>query len=107
MCESFYLKSGDTAPVLEAVLLDENGESIDLNDAEVQFRLQEPRGGSPVLNDAATSFDANGGIVRYSWSEDEISELTGRFRADFIVDYPDGSQETFPNDGFHDVIITD
>jgi uncharacterized protein YfaS (alpha-2-macroglobulin family) len=53
----------------------------------------------------ATIHDAPNGVVRYSWGTDDTDEA-GRYRAEFEVTYADGSVETFPNDGFHDVVLT-
>ncbi|MCU4744503.1 hypothetical protein [Natronoglomus mannanivorans] len=108
MSESFHLKKGDTAPSLEAILRDDGSEPVDLTEADVWLRLQEPRGGGLVLKSGVSVIDEEQGHVRYVWSEsDGDTEQTGRHRADFIVKYPDGAQETFPNDGFHDVVITE
>jgi hypothetical protein len=105
MGEIFHLKAGDTRPELEAVLEDQNDEPIDLTGADVSIRLLEPRGGDEVLNEPMTVSDATGGTVRYVWADGDTGD-PGRYRTEFVVTYADGSEETFPNDGYHDVVIT-
>jgi uncharacterized protein YfaS (alpha-2-macroglobulin family) len=105
MSETFPLKVGDTAPVLQATLSDNSGTAVDLTGAEVQFRLLEPRGKTVKLSASATIHDAPNGVVRYSWGTDDTDEA-GRYRAEFEVTYADDSVETFPNDGYHDVVLT-
>ncbi|MCU4754246.1 phage baseplate upper protein [Halobacteria archaeon AArc-curdl1] len=108
MSDEFYLKNGDTSPVLLAILSDEDGEPVDLVESDVWLRLQEPRGGETVIESGVTVTDPEEGRVHYHWGAlEDDRNLSGRYRADFVVEYPDGAQETFPNDGFHDVVITD
>ena len=104
MSELFTLTAGDTVPSLQAVLRDEQGEAIDLTDASVEFHLREPRGGDTLVDEPADVVDAVGGLVRYRWHVDD-TEVAGRYRAEFVVTYDTGDTETFPNDGFHDVVI--
>lgn len=106
MGNTFYLKSGDTAPVLEATLEDGSGNPIDLTGASVQFNLRQARAGDLLIDNGMTIADASNGLVRYSWADGE-TDVNGRYRAEFIVTYGDGSIETFPNSGYHDVVITD
>jgi uncharacterized protein YfaS (alpha-2-macroglobulin family) len=105
MSATFPLKVGDSAPVLQATLSDSDGNAVDLTGADVQFRLLEPRDGATKIDSPATIHDASNGIVRYQWASGDTDEA-GRYRAEFEVTYADGSVETFPNDGFHDVVLT-
>lgn len=104
MSELFTLTAGDTVPNLQAVLADSAGDAIDLTDASVQFHLEDPRGGKTVINEPADVIDATNGLVRYRWHVDD-TEVAGRYRAEFEVTYANDDVETFPNDGFHDVVI--
>lgn len=106
MGDTFYLKTSDTAPVLEATLTDATGSPIDLTGSSVQFQLSEPRSGTTIVDAGANIADASGGVVRYPWGDDD-TDASGRYRAEFVVTYADGSVETFPNVAYHDVIITE
>ena len=105
MGESFTLKVGDTAPSLEAILRDSTGDPVDLSDATVDFNVRRPRGGDTEFTGPASVVDGPGGHVEYSWADGD-TDVEGRYRAEFVVTYPDNSVETFPNDGFHDIVIT-
>ena len=105
MGDTFYLKASDTAPVLEATLTDASDSPIDLTGASVDFELVEPRNGPTAIDAGANVADASGGVVRYPWADGD-TDTPGRYRAQFVVTYADGSVETFPNVGYHDVIIT-
>jgi hypothetical protein len=104
MPETFPLKVGDTAPVLQATLTDSSGSAVNLSGATARFRLLEPRGGTSKIDASATIHDATNGVVRYPWGDSDTDEA-GRYRAEFEVEYADGSVETFPNDGYHDVVL--
>ncbi|AUX08920.1 hypothetical protein AArcSl_1289 [Halalkaliarchaeum desulfuricum] len=104
MSESFHLKAGDTSPQIEAVLRSNDGNPVDLRDAEILFRLRAPRGGDVLVEELAEVVDEDG-LVRYTWDEEDTDE-PGRYRAEFVVEYVNGDVESFPNDGYHDVIIT-
>lgn len=106
MGDTFYLKASDTAPVLEATLEDTSDTPIDLKGASVQFVMNEPRNGASVIDAGATVADKANGIVRYAWNDGNTDDA-GRYRAEFVVTYADGSVETFPNVGYHDVIISE
>lgn len=101
----FTLKVGDTSPRLDATLADGDDNPIDLTGVAVRFRLRRPRSGDVVIDEFASVVDAESGGVRYSWDASDTDEA-GRFRAEFVVEYPDETIETFPNDGFHDIVLT-
>lgn len=106
MGDTFYLKAADTAPVLEATLEDASGEPIDLTGASVGFAMIEPRNGATVIDAGANVADAANGLVRYPWADGD-TDTPGRYRAEFVVTYADGTVETFPNAGYHDIIISE
>lgn len=106
MGDTFYLKSSDTAPVLEATLTGANDTPIDLTGADVTFELREPRNGTTVVEASANIADSTGGIVRYPWADGDTDEA-GRYRGQFVATFVDGSSETFPNVAYHDIIISE
>ncbi len=94
----FYLKKGDSLPVLRLSLEDSNGDVVDLTDATVAFnyRLRYPEG--TVINRSADIYDITGGVVEYYWLSGDVA-TPGIYNGEFVVTY-DGVQEmTFPVKG--------
>lgn len=103
---TFYIKQNDTSPAIRATLRDGDGDVINLTSATVRFHMR-PIGSTTVKVDAAgTVVTPAGGIVQYSWSEED-TDTVGAYQAEFEVTYLGGSVETFPNDGYIRVEITD
>jgi len=104
MSETFHLKTSDTAPKLVVTLVDDDDEAVDLTGSSVVLELLEPRGGDVALEAAMDLVDPDAGTVRYMWDDGDTDEA-GRYRAQFTVTYPNDDVETFPSDGYHDVLI--
>lgn len=105
MTQTFYIEEGDRSPSISAQLTDEDDNPIDLSSAQVSFLMREPRGGELITKNDANVVDATAGEVEYLWQQADTSE-PGRYRAEFIVEYPDGTQESFPNVEYHTVYVT-
>jgi hypothetical protein len=101
MAEMFYLKRGDTSPVLRYAL----ARGVDLTGATVRFQMR-PRGGGIFIDSSAVIDNESPPVVRYAWAVGD-TETAGTFQAEFVVTYGDGSVETFPNVGFIAVIINE
>lgn len=105
----FVIKAGDTSPAVEATLTDGNGDPHDITGADVQFHMT-PLGdegtAQPTVDAAATVTDAGGGIVRYDWADGDTAD-PGIYSAEFEVTYNSGVTETFPNDGYFEIAITE
>ena len=99
MATIYDLKQGDTKPSLSAQLLS-NGSAVDLTGATVKFHMGTTVDVSAVIVDAAT------GNVRYDPATAH-TVTAGIFKAEFEVTFSDGTIETFPNDGFIYVRITE
>lgn len=99
-----YLKSGDTAPALQATLQDGGGTAIDLTGATVRFHMRQKGAIKPVVDSSAALVTPASGVVQYAWS-DEDTALPGEYEAEFEVTYPSGIIETFPSNGFINVTI--
>jgi hypothetical protein len=106
MGDAFFLKAGDTAPRLTATLTDADGNPIDLDGSDVAFHLLEPRGGPTVLDAPALIPSPDDGTVAYEWADSDTDE-SGRYRAEFRVTYPDDTVDTFPNVGYHTLLISE
>lgn len=103
---TFYIKQNDTSPFLLATLKDGNDNLIDLTSATVRFHMR-PIGSTTVTVDAAAVVvNEDQGAVKYVWDAAD-TDTVGSYQAEFEVTYYDGSIETFPNDGYIRVEITD
>lgn len=103
---TFYIKQNDTVPSIRAILENGSGNAVDLIDASVNFHMR-TLGGTTVTTDAAaTVVNAASGIVQYNWDAADTDTI-GSYQAEFEVTYSDGTIETFPNNGYIRVEITD
>lgn len=98
----FIMKQNDTLPALEATLK-RNGEVIDLSDANsVNFYMKQNNAvkvsASAVIDNAAE------GKVVYYW-QDGDTDVAGGCIGEFEVSWSDGATETFPNDGYLNILI--
>lgn len=89
------IKKGDTRNAIVATL-SKNGQPIDLEGCTVLISISRKvhRSHCDVLPD---------GRVMYPL-EKSITDKSGNFAYEFIVVYPDGREETFPNDGYKKII---
>lgn len=109
----FHIKQGNTSPAIEAQLLDNNDDPVDLSGdtdtgdpaATVRFQMQKVGDDTLTVDAGATVMDAANGIVAYEWADGDTDE-EGSYRAEFDVDY-DGrtgdlftTDETFPNNDY-------
>jgi hypothetical protein len=103
MSYDVILKRGDTRHAVKAILKDVEGDPVDLTGCEVSF-VMAPLGRRAVINRAAHIQDAVAGEVWVVWVPGE-TDITGIYRAEFKVIYPDGRKETFPSDGYISIQI--
>ena len=104
---TFHIKQNDTSPSIRATLKDGDGTVINLTDASVRFHMRTV-GGTSTKTDSAASIvsPATSGIVQYDWVAAD-TDTVGSYQAEFEVTYGDNSIETFPNNGYIRVEITD
>ena len=103
---TFYVKQNDTSPAMLATLQDADGNAVDLTAASVRFHMRAIGSNQTTVDAAATIVTAASGIVRYDWDATD-TDTVGSYQAEFEVTYADASIETFPNDGYIRVEITD
>jgi len=101
---TLYYKEGDDSPSLAVSLKNPDGTVATLSGAEVDIRITKARGGENVVNSDASIQNADEGSVSYDPSDTDFDE-PGRYRVEFEVTYDDGSVETFPNKGYHTLLV--
>lgn len=97
------IKRGDTRHAIKAILKDASGAPVDLSGCSVDFHMA-PLGRPAVINRAVHIQDAAKGEVWVVWSPRE-TDISGVYRAEFKVVYPDGRKETFPSTGYININI--
>lgn len=88
----FTIKQNDTLPLLEAQLLDTNGNPLNLDLCSVKFHMATNRGILKIKRDA-TIVDIENGKVKYEWQEEDTSTV-GTFKCEFEINMPDGKTIT-------------
>ena len=105
---TFYIKQNDTAPALRAQLKDGDGDGVTLTDATVRFHMR-PIGAASTVVDASADVVVSAvatGLVQYDWDAADTATV-GIYQGEFEVTYSDGTIETFPNNGYITVEVTD
>lgn len=103
---AFYIKQNDTSPNLRAILKDGDEVAINLTDATINFHMRTVGGETAVVDAAASIVSAENGIVQYIWDAADTATV-GSYQAEFEVTFAGGAVETFPNNGYIRVEITD
>lgn len=104
---TFYIKQNDTSPSIRATLKDGDGNVVNLTDASVRFHMRTIGGTTTKVDADASIVSPNtSGIVQYDWAASD-TDTVGSYQAEFEVTYGDLSVETFPNNGYIRVEITD
>ena len=102
----FYIKQNDTSPAMLATLKDGDGTVVELSGATVRFHMRPIGSASTAVDEAASIYDYDAGQVSYAWSASDTA-TAGLYEAEFEVTNTDGTIETFPNNGYITVEVTD
>ena len=104
---TFFIKRNDDQPTLDVALRDDKNRPVDVTGASVVFHMRNTADDTTKISGASvTVLAASKGEVRYSWTTTN-TKTAGNFEAEFQVTFSDGGVQTFPNDGYIDVIITE
>lgn len=104
----FYLKHGDTRPVLEAILKNPDGTVHDLTGV-TSVKLHVQVGAVPFTRDMNVVGDPTTGTVQYAWAADDwitapaLPALKAGKSKDLNMEYEavgGSSDMTFPNNGY-------
>lgn len=104
----FYVKRGDTEPVLQAQLLQGNGEPLDLSGlTTVKFTMTRRGSSTPKVNLGTCVIDnAPLGYVSYPWTAPDVDTI-GTYDAEFFVTLASGKTQRVPNHGYDTVIVSE
>ena len=97
------IKRGDTRHAIQAILKDVGGNPVNLTGCETSFVIA-PRLKPAIINRAAHVESAEAGEVWIVWEPGD-TDVSGMYRAEIKVIYPDGRRETFPNNGYISIHI--
>jgi hypothetical protein len=103
---SFHIKQNDTTPSLRAALKNGDGDAVDLTNATCRFHMREIGKTAITVDSAAQIVTEATGIVQYNWVAAD-TDTVGSYQGEFEVTYPDSTIETFPNNGYIRIEITD
>lgn len=107
----FVIKVGDTQSSIFATLENSGGTPVDIQGADVIFRMG-PIGGGPLTAEGTATNAQNGagttdgsvGDVVYDWTSPVGT--AGLYLAEWQVAYATGGTQTFPNGGYSLVLVT-
>lgn len=103
---TFTIKQNDTSPAMLATLQDANGDAVNITAATVRFHMRRIGSTQVTIDQPAVIVTPLSGLVRYNWQAADTAAV-GSYQAEFEVTYADASVETFPNDSYIRVEITD
>tara|TARA_R110000822_G_scaffold95989_3_gene218932 strand:+ start:81 stop:404 length:324 start_codon:yes stop_codon:yes gene_type:complete len=103
---AFFIKQNDTSPALEATLKDGLGAVVNLTGCSVRFHMRLVGGNVAKTDAPATLSVPLGGVVYYQWNGSDTDTI-GSYEAEFEVTFIGGEIETFPNNKYIEVEITD
>jgi hypothetical protein len=97
------LKIDNTGPAFRAMLLDEDGNPVNLTGFDATLRVREPYADALKVDAAMTIFDAERGIVEYDWSATDTDEAAF-YKAE--IETTDGTDTiSYPSDYYFRVHI--
>ena len=107
------LKRGDLGPIFDSTIRDRDGNALSLVGATARFLMRDSTDRSNVVaaaativNPAAVAPDPDLGRITYAWTAPD-TQAPGKFDAEVEVTFAGGIVETFPNVGYHQVVIQD
>lgn len=105
---TFTIHRGDTAPVFEKDIKTRLGNVVDLSSInEVEFHMEDEFENVVVTDDTSGNVlvtDGPAGTVEYQWQSGD-TENVGSYNAEFVVEYSDGTKQSFPYGTEYRVVI--
>ena len=97
MSSVFEMKPGDRKRALKVETSDYEIGGAKFAGASVRFRMMDQRG-VIAIDGVGTVLDDDG-ILGYAWGAGE-TDAAGLYRAEFVVTFTDGLEDTYPSSGF-------
>lgn len=103
----FWIREGDSLPVIKSVIIDSQGAVVDLTNAtSVVLEMREPTSTSVFANHNGTMpAPKTSGVVQYAWSTVDTSGNAGEYLGHWIVTWTGGAIQSFPTDSAFEIII--
>ena len=102
----FSIRRGDVRPILNDVLRYADGSVADLTGgATVRFVMRGQTASVPTIN-AAAAVGTLAGVVSYTFTGADTA-VTGRYVGEWHVTFPNASTQTFPPDGYLELVVTE
>lgn len=97
---TFHMTQGDLTPPIQATLLNELEQPVDLTAmTAVKFLMKRRDGTIKVNGNAVLVGPAVDSKVKYQWVALDV-DTPGDYDGEFEVTWSDGSKTTFPNNGY-------
>ena len=104
---TFDIKQNDTAPKLEAFLQDDKGRPVNLTGASTVFHMRLASDlSAKITSGSVTVESATKGHVSFTWTASN-TDTAGIYQGEFQVTFVSGAIQTFPNNDYIKVNITD
>lgn len=108
---TFIIKQNDTRPVYVATLIEDadlqTEAPVDLTDAtSIRFLARQTDNETNLIEGEADITDVENGVITYTWAEGDTATV-GEYDIEVEVTWDDGGVETFPNEGYASMTITD
>lgn len=109
---AFEIKQNDRRPLFVVALKDDFGEESEAavnltTSGTVLFNMRDANSGEVKISRGTASItNAAGGEVTYNWGTADTN-TAGTYVAEMEVLWNDGKVETFPNNGYWDVMVND
>lgn len=100
----YVIKQGDTKPIVTATILDATGAVVNLTGCTVQFVMRALTSNTPLIQKSATVVTPAAGTVSYTWTAQDTA-TAGNYMAQFVVTFGDATIQSFPVDGYLEVLI--
>ena len=103
---AFRIKTNDTKPLLIGTLKDPAGAKVDISGATARFHMKKYGASSLKVDALASVTNGSEGQVSYSWSASD-TDTAGTYYGEIEITYSDSKLETFPNNGYFNIIINE
>lgn len=107
-----FLVAGDLLPVVDATLLNEHGDPVDLSLASsVGVHVRATGAATPFIVGASCAFSAatpgapSCGHVTYAWAASAVPTQAGLYEVQFRAWFPASKSLTVPNPGFQALMV--